>query len=58
MGRHVPYARLRSAERQARNMFPEATGVKALWTPASDVEIAVEVSFGRARRVLPVVALA
>jgi hypothetical protein len=56
--RQPPYERMRSAERQAQGMFPEATNVKALWTPGSEHDIAVEVSFGRSRRVLPVVARA
>jgi hypothetical protein len=56
--KHPPYARLRNAERQASEKFPEATRVNALWTPSNDHEIVVEVWMGSRASVLPVVALA
>jgi hypothetical protein len=41
--KRVPYALLARAEGDARERFPDATRVRALWTPASACEVHVEV---------------
>jgi hypothetical protein len=47
----IPYDRLARAEEVARERFPEATRVKALWTPASaNSDVIVEVWTGDDRR--------
>lgn len=46
MTAHPPYSRLRAAERRVRAAHPDARKVKALWTPASEHEISVEVWHG------------
>lgn len=46
-----PYPKLERAEAVARERFPDATRVKALWTPASAAgEVCVEVWTGADRR--------
>lgn len=46
----VPYERLARAEEVARERFPEANEVKALWTPASaHGDVVVEVWTGEGR---------
>lgn len=43
----APYERLARAETVARERFPQASGVKALWTPASEAsDVMVEVWTG------------
>lgn len=49
----VPYARLRRAEVNARREHPEATRVKAAWTPSSEHEIHVEVWANGNAQVVP-----
>lgn len=39
----VPYERLRAAEDSARACFPDALRVVAVWTPANEYDVAVEV---------------
>lgn len=43
MAPRVPYRALRGAERHARKQHPEATRIKAIWTPASAHDVHVEV---------------
>lgn len=44
MGPRVPYRALRGAERHARKQHPDATRIKAIWTPAhADHDVHVEV---------------
>jgi hypothetical protein len=42
-GDRVPYERLEAAQRNARECFPDAKRIVAVWTPANESEIAVEV---------------
>ena len=46
-----PYAELARAEQDARELYPNATRVHALWTPASAHEVHVEIWHGRAAQV-------
>lgn len=47
MPANVPYARLERAQDIVREQYPNATRVRALWTPAGASEIVVEVWHGR-----------
>jgi hypothetical protein len=43
MALDVPYEDLARAEALAQEAFPDATNVKAIWAPASDHDVLVEV---------------
>ena len=56
-----PYQRLKRAEAVARERFPQASDVRALWTPANEDDVTVEVWTGSGKsasaRVLPLSAV-